>query len=60
MVGDRLTTDVAGAKGAGLLATLLLSGIASADDIAQSEHKPDFVFADITALGEALVQAAQT
>lgn len=60
MVGDRLTTDVAGAKGAGLMATLLLSGIASADDIAQSEHKPDFVFEDISALGEALVQAAQT
>lgn len=54
MVGDRLTTDVAGAKAAGLHAILLLSGIAGRDDLAHSDVQPDFVFDDIMALAAAL------
>jgi 4-nitrophenyl phosphatase len=58
MVGDRLSTDIAGAKAAGLWATLLLSGIATTDDIGASPYKPDFVFADIVELGTALEREA--
>jgi 4-nitrophenyl phosphatase len=57
MVGDRLSTDVDGAKAAGLWAILLLSGVSSANDIQHSTYKPDFVFADITELGSALARA---
>ena len=50
MVGDRLSTDIAGAKAAGLRAILVLTGISSRDDAAASPDKPDFIFDDITAL----------
>lgn len=59
MVGDRLTTDVAGAKAAGLWAILLLSGIAAAEDIQHLPYQPDFVFEDIRELGAELARAAQ-
>ncbi|MFN2138121.1 MAG: HAD-IIA family hydrolase [Candidatus Promineifilaceae bacterium] len=58
MVGDRLTTDIAGAKAAGLWAILVLSGIATREDIAGSAYQPDFVYADIAELGQALERAA--
>jgi len=54
MVGDRLTTDIAGAKAAGLWAIMLLSGISTAKDIQHSPYKPDFVFADIRELAQEL------
>ena len=50
MVGDRLSTDIAGAKAAGLRAILVLSGISSREDVASSPAKPDFIFDDISAL----------
>ncbi len=58
MVGDRLTTDIAGAKAAGLWAILVLSGIAGAGDIDEAVYKPDFVFTDITELSAELMRAA--
>jgi 4-nitrophenyl phosphatase len=58
MVGDRLTTDVAGAKGAGLWAILVLSGIAAEEDIQEAVYKPDFVFTDITELATELALEA--
>lgn len=58
MVGDRLTTDVAGAKAAGLWAILVLSGISGEEDITEAAYRPDFVFTDITELGEELQRAA--
>jgi 4-nitrophenyl phosphatase len=54
MVGDRLSTDVAGAKAAGLWAILVLSGIAEEQEIQDAVYKPDFVFTDIAELGAEL------
>jgi 4-nitrophenyl phosphatase len=60
MVGDRLTTDIAGAKSAGLWAILVLSGIAVEQDIAGTPYQPDFVFADINELSAELERAYRT
>ena len=54
MVGDRLSTDIAGAVAAGLRSILVLTGISSREDISDSPYKPDFVFEDITELAAAL------
>jgi HAD superfamily hydrolase (TIGR01450 family) len=51
MVGDRLYTDMAMAKKAGTLAVLVLSGEATAADVAGSQEQPDLVVADIGELG---------
>lgn len=56
MVGDRLSTDIAGAKAAGLRAVLVLSGISTRADVAGSPVKPDYIFDDINALADFLVQ----
>ena len=56
MVGDRLSTDIAGAKSAGLWAIMLLSGISTREDIKHSDIRPDFVFADITELSNELTK----
>jgi 4-nitrophenyl phosphatase len=58
MVGDRLSTDIAGAKAAGLWGILVLSGISEPGDIQQAVYKPDFVFTDIRELGAELARAA--
>lgn len=47
MIGDRLETDIAGGKEAGLLTGLVLGGASSEDDLAQSPVEPDFVFQDM-------------
>lgn len=48
MVGDRLETDIAGGKAAGIQTILVLSGISQRDDLARvSGLQPDFIFADI-------------
>lgn len=56
MVGDRLNTDIAGAKAAGLRSILLLSGISKREDLAESSLQPDYIFDDIIALSKALRQ----
>jgi len=43
VVGDRLETDIAGAKAAGLPSALVLSGVASAEDLESSDIAPDWV-----------------
>lgn len=50
MVGDRLYTDIALGKTSGITTLLVLSGESSAEDLPASEHKPDFVFADLAAV----------
>jgi 4-nitrophenyl phosphatase len=52
-LGDRLDTDIAGARRAGLPAILVLSGVTTADELAASPLQPDEVYADISALAEA-------
>lgn len=56
MVGDRLETDIQGAKNAGIPSILLLSGITQPDDWEKpGKPQPDFIFEDITALAKQLV-----
>ena len=48
MVGDRLETDIAGGKAAGIQTILVLSGISQRNDVAQANGlQPDFIFTDI-------------
>jgi 4-nitrophenyl phosphatase len=56
MVGDRLNTDILGAKSAGLQAILVLSGISSVDDVEKMGIRPDFIFADIGEITAVLSQ----
>jgi 4-nitrophenyl phosphatase len=50
VVGDRLNTDIAGGKAAGLVTILLLSGISQRADLSANGVQPDYVFDDIRAL----------
>jgi HAD superfamily hydrolase (TIGR01450 family) len=50
MVGDRLLTDVAMSHALGMTSILLLSGATSADDVASSAVRPDYVIEGIGAL----------
>lgn len=54
MVGDRLNTDIVGAKSVGLWSIMLLSGISTREDVRQSDIKPDYIFADIQELTQHL------
>lgn len=55
MVGDRLGTDIAGGKAAGLYTILVLSGISTREELAHSDGvQPDYVFADISELEKRL------
>lgn len=56
MVGDRLSTDIYGAKAAGLRAILVLTGISTREEAESSTVKPDYIFADITELASFLTQ----
>jgi 4-nitrophenyl phosphatase len=50
MIGDRLETDIVGARQAGLRSALVLSGVSGEADLARSDIQPDGVFADLAAL----------
>jgi 4-nitrophenyl phosphatase len=55
MVGDRLETDIAGGKAAGIQTILVLSGISQRDDVAQANGlQPDYILDDITDLARKL------
>lgn len=56
MVGDRLETDIAGAKAAGLRTIMLLSGVTNRQRLAGSDVTPDFVFEDIEDLTHHLIK----
>ncbi len=56
MVGDRLNTDVAGAKGVGMRSVLVMSGITQPADLEASEMKPDFVMSGILELAAELAK----
>ncbi|MDP8921428.1 MAG: HAD-IA family hydrolase, partial [Chloroflexota bacterium] len=55
MLGDRLDTDIVGAKRAGLAALMVLTGVSRLDDVERSPEKPDRVFADLADVQAALV-----
>lgn len=56
MVGDRLYTDIATAKNAGIAGILVLSGETKREQLAQSAVKPDYVFANLGELFQTLRQ----
>ncbi|MDP8971741.1 MAG: HAD-IIA family hydrolase [Actinomycetota bacterium] len=55
MIGDRLDTDILAGKRAGILTALVLTGVSTRDDLADSEILPDLVFSDLPAMLEALI-----
>lgn len=54
IVGDRLYTDIAAGKNAGVDTICVLSGEASLDDIQNGEHRPTWVFDSVTEICAAL------
>jgi HAD superfamily hydrolase (TIGR01457 family) len=54
MVGDRLYTDMQMAYDSGITAILVLSGESTPEDAARAERKPDYVFASVRELHQAL------
>jgi len=50
MIGDRLETDILGARNAGLKTALVLTGIATREQVANSDIKPDGIFAGLPEL----------
>lgn len=54
IVGDRLYTDIATGKSAGITSILVLSGETTAADLEKAEVRPDFVFPGLGELAAAL------
>lgn len=52
MVGDRLDSDIAGGRGAGIATALVLTGVTSREEAAHSEWAPDYVLRDVGGLLE--------
>jgi 4-nitrophenyl phosphatase len=50
MLGDRLETDIWGGQRAGLKTILVLSGVSTPEDLADSEYQPTWVFQDVDEL----------
>ena len=54
MVGDRLYTDIAIGKQAGITSILVLSGETSKEDLEGSEIRPDYIFENLGELAKSL------
>ncbi len=54
MVGDRIYTDIAAARNAGVLSIAVLSGEATREDLEMASVKPDLIFADVGELAACL------
>lgn len=54
MVGDRLYTDIATGKNAGINTVLVLSGETGVSDVEHSDLKPDYIFENLAALHAAI------
>jgi 4-nitrophenyl phosphatase len=57
MIGDRLDTDILGGQRAGLTTILMLSGVTGREDLNRSAITPDYVFANLDELADALLRA---
>lgn len=53
-VGDRLETDILGGARAGLPTALVLTGVTTAEQVAQSDLQPDWVFENLEELSREL------
>jgi 4-nitrophenyl phosphatase len=60
MIGDRLSTDIAGARSVGLRTALVLTGVTTPDELRASESQPDGVYDDLRALVEAWYSVGQS
>ncbi len=60
MVGDRLYTDIALGKTSGVATVLVLSGETQPDDLVDSPHQPDYIFDNLKALSDWLVDNGKT
>jgi HAD superfamily hydrolase (TIGR01450 family) len=58
MVGDRIYTDIASARNAGILSVAVLSGEATLEDIQAASVSPDLIYPDIGELARQLPAAA--
>lgn len=47
MVGDRLDSDIAGGKRAGIATALVLTGVTTREEALRSEWRPDFILEDV-------------
>jgi 4-nitrophenyl phosphatase len=52
-IGDRLDTDIAGARAAGLASALVLTGVSTIASLEQSSVQPDAIYDDLIALAAA-------
>ena len=55
MIGDRLYTDIALGAAAGIPTILVLSGETQADEIATSPHQPSYIFENLGAVADHLM-----
>ena len=58
MIGDRLSTDIAGGNAAGLFTILVLTGLSTAEDVASGDVKPDAILKDINDVAKSLAGSA--
>ncbi len=56
-IGDRLDTDIAGARAARLAGALVLTGVTTPEMLERSAIQPDFIFRDLVELREAWMLA---
>lgn len=54
MIGDRISTDIAGAQALGIKTALVMTGVETVESVRESEVQPDMVFAGLPELIEAL------
>lgn len=47
VIGDRLDTDIAGARAAGIASVMVLTGVSTRDDLTKSVVQPDSVYAGL-------------
>jgi len=55
MIGDRLYTDIALGESAGIPTILVLSGETQADDVAMSPYQPSYIFQNLKAVADHLL-----
>lgn len=52
MIGDRLSTDIAGGAQVGLQTILVLTGVSTRDDLSEAEVVPDLVFENLVEVAD--------